>query len=394
MHLINIPDTLLSTLFIIYGSAAIFATLALFTRQSLLVTYMILGMIIGPYGFKLLPHTGPLIKQTGDMGIIFLLFLLGLQLHPQKLLRMFRETIVATIISSALLMVLGFTLGNAFGFNLTESLIIGATMMFSSTIIGLKLMPQNYLNNHRTGEVVISVLLLQDIIAIAVLIAIHIFSTPKNSLIQASLMAATLPILCLTAYLMQRFVLTKLIQHFKKIYEYTLLLSIGWCITMAVLAEVVHLSGEIGAFIAGVALATSKSAEQIARNLRPLRDFFLVLFFFAIGAQFDYHALPRVITPALTLAIVMLVIKPLIFRISLNKLTNNKTVIWESSIRLGQISEFALLIVYLAQNLNLISNNASYVVQAATIISFIISSYIIIFRYPTPMAFSKKLYKG
>lgn len=160
------------TLFLIFTGAAVFSTVALFTRQSLLVAYLVLGILIGPYGFRLITDA-TLIANTGEIGIIFLLFLLGLHLDPRNLFHTLRKTSWITLISSIVFFLVGWLVSYVAGLNFTECAIVGAAMMFSSTIIGLKLLPTTVLHHQHTGEIMISVLLLQDLIAIFVLLLIH-----------------------------------------------------------------------------------------------------------------------------------------------------------------------------------------------------------------------------
>ena len=119
--------------------------------------------------------------------------------------------------------------------------------------------------------------------------------------------------------------------------------------------------------------------------------FFLVMFFFTIGAHFNIHYLSQVIMPAVILALAALLLKPVIFSWLLRASKESKAVSWEVGWRLGQISEFSLLIAYLAGGTHLLGNRGSYLIQAATILTFVASSYIVVFRYPTPLAFSEKL---
>lgn len=385
------PETVGFALFLIFGGATIMATVSLFTRQSILVGYILLGIILGPWGMKLIPDS-TVIDQTGDVGIMFLLFLLGLHLHPQKLLVMFGKTIWIAVISSIVFAVVTFGVAKSFGFTTEESWIIGAAMMFSSTIVGLKLLPTTVLHHQHTGEVVISVLLLQDIIAIITLLLLH---GMRHSLVRSTeqllVIIIALPALLLIGYLVQRFILIKLIEKFDRIHEYIFLLSIGWCLAMVELSEMMGLSSGIGAFIAGVSLAAHPISQYIAENLKPLRDFFLILFFFSIGAHFDFHYLPNVIIPAVILAAVMLLIKPITFKLLLSWSKEPKKVGWEVGWRLGQASEFSLLIAYFMLGSHLLSVPGSYLIQATTILTFVASSYIVVLFFPTPLAFSEKL---
>ena len=129
----------------------------------------------------------------------------------------------------------------------------------------------------------------------------------------------------------------------------------------------------------------------IAESLKPLRDFFLVLFFFALGAGLNIHQLDSIWLPAISLGLVMLVLKPTVFRFALRRVSETNKLGWETGFRLGQMSEFSLLIVFVALQSNLIDTTTVYFVQLATLVTFIGSSYSIVLRYPTPVAVSEKL---
>jgi Kef-type K+ transport system membrane component KefB len=186
-------------------------------------------------------------------------------------------------------------------------------------------------------------------------------------------------------------VLLKLIIKFDRFHEYIFLLALGWCLGLAQLAHWVGLSAEIGAFLAGITIATSPIAQYIATNLRPLRDFFLILFFFSLGGRFDLTLLADIAIPALLLASLMLTIKPVVFRVMLMRWSEGSNLAWDVGFRLGQISEFSLMIAYIAFEASLIGKEASHVIQATAIITFVVSSYIVVLNYPTPIAISDKL---
>lgn len=383
-------QTITYVMFLIFAGTAVLSTMALFTRQSLLVAYIALGALFGPWGLKLLANS-TVIRQAGEIGIIFLLFLLGLHLQPQNLFHSLRKMSLITCLSSLLFFLVGFLPSYFFGYNLTESTIIGVATMFSSTIIGIKLLPTTILHHQHTGELLVSILLLQDIIAIAVLLGLEIMSDVGVSNFKFALIIAAFPILLIVAYVFQRYVIAKLLQRFDKIHEYIFILSIGWCLFMAELSHNLGLSEEIGAFIAGVALASNPIAFYIAESLKPLRDFFLVIFFFTIGAAFNFNYLPSVAIPAFTLAALVLLIKPLVFSSLLYRSGEVKAVSLEIGIRLGQMSEFSLLVVYLADAIKLISSRTAYMAEAAIILTFIVSCYWTVMRYPTPLAANEKL---
>lgn len=385
-----LSESIFFSLFLIFTGAAVLATLALFARQALPVAYIVLGGLIGPYGAGLL--TDPeLIRQMSEVGIIFLLFLLGLDLTPQELLHMLRKATLITFGSSFIFALIGFVVAYSFGFNLVESLLVGAAMMFSSTIIGLKLLPTTALHHQRMGEIIIAILLLQDVIAIAILLIIGGFGGDGFSWQSLGLLLVALPALALFAFAFERFVLIRLIRKFNKIREYIFLTAIGWCLGVAELASLMGLSHEIGAFMAGVALATSPIAQYIAESLRPLRDFFLVLFFVSLGAGFDLAVVNEVLLPASLLAALMMLTKPWVFRGLLVMAGESAKLGLEVGVRIGQVSEFSLLIAVLAWESGLLSESGSFLIQATTILTFIASTYFVVLRYPTPVAVSDHL---
>ena len=381
---------LLQLFFFIFSGGAIIASLALFGRQPLLVAYIVLGAILGPFGLELVSDVA-LISEIGSIGIIFLLFLLGLDMQPQALWRVLREVTHITLISSALFAVTGYIIADLFGYSTIESLVIGTGMMFSSTIIGIKLLPTTALHHKHSGELMVGMLLMQDFLAIFVLLLIISGDISSQNLMPLSKTLLALPALAMASFLAVKFVLLPLLSRFDRIGEYVFLLATGWCLGIAEVAHYLGLSREIGAFLAGIALATSPLAQFIALNLKPLRDFFLILFFFSLGAGFDLSLLPAIIVPALILAGLMLVIKPLVYHRLLRSHSETESLAWDIGFRLGQNSEFSLMIAYLAFSMGIIGTHSSHLIQAVAIITFLVSSYIVVFNFPNPIAPSDKL---
>lgn len=383
-------ETIAFSFFLIFSGAAVLASIALYTRQPLLVAYIVLGALLGPFGFGLITNTD-LLRDISKIGIIFLLFLLGLDMQPKNMLLMLKKATYVALISSVIFAGIGYGLAALFGFTHMECLVIGIAMMFSSTIIGIKLLPTTVLHHRHTGELVVGLLLLQDLIAIFVLLVLYANETGDASVSQYLMAIVSLPILIGVAIVFVKYVLLPLIQRFDRFQEYIFLIAIGWCLGLAELAEVMGLSSEIGAFIAGIAVATSPIAQFIAISLKPLRDFFLILFFFSIGAGFNLGLLGEIIIPAVLLAALVMVVKPVTFRLLLSRISESNPLAWEIGFRLGQISEFSLLIAYIATSIALIGERASVLIQATAILTFLASSYLVVFRYPTPIAVSDDL---
>lgn len=377
-----------SSLFLIFTGAAVLATLALQLRQPILVAYVALGAICGPYGLGLVANT-EMLSDLSHTGIAFLLFMLGLDLQPQSLMRLLGRMTLVTAGSSLFFAAVGAGIALAFGFTTTESLVIGITMMFSSTIIALKLLPTTALHHKHTGELVIGIALLQDVLAILALVVID--GPAEEGLAGLALTLSALPALAIAAGLAVRFLLVPLLVRFDRYKEYILLLAIGWCLGVSELAHLLGLSREIGAFIAGVALASSPIAFYIAEQLKSLRDFFLVMFFFTVGAGLNHGLLGEIAMAVLVLGAAMLVLKPVVLSLLLRAVNEDKDVAREIGFRLGHCSEFSLMLAFLAVQAGILGEPASVLVQATTILTMLVASYIVVFRYPSPIAVSDRL---
>ena len=381
--------TILFSVFLIFTGAAVISSFALFTRQPMIVGYIILGGMLGPYGFNLVSdHL--VLEQIGHIGIIFLLFLLGLDLQPRNFARLLSRSAYVTLTSGLVLGSIGTLVCHEFGFSMVEALLIGVSLMFSSTIIGIKLLPTTVLHHKHTGEILIAILLIQDIMAIVTLILLS--GTEHIGDIGTWLsVGVALPGLLVAAHYLVRWVILPLLSRFDRFHEYIFLLAIGWCLGFAQLAQAVGLSLEIGAFIAGISLANSPIAQYIATSLKPLRDFFLILFFFSIGAGFNLGLIGQIWLPSLLLTALVLILKPVIYHRLLRTTGEGGALSWEVGFRLGQTSEFSLLIAYFASSQHLIGIVASHVIQATAILTFLISTYIVVFRFPSPIAISDRL---
>lgn len=369
---------------LIFAGAAILSTLFLYLKQPIILAYIVLGVIAGPWGFGLIGDAVH-IEKLSHVGIILLLFMIGLNLRPGRLIGLFGKISIVTLATSFIFLSLAMLAAMTMGFAFFDSLIIGAALMFSSTIVSLKLIPTTTLHHKHTGEMMVSVLLLQDVIAI-VLILLITGGQEGNIPLTVSILLLKLVLLTIVSFYAVKYVITALYIKFDTIREYTFLMSLGWGMMIAGVAEYIGLSYEMGAFIAGVSIATVPIALVIAEELKPLRDFFLILFFFSIGAQFDLLVTAQVIIPGLFITLVLMIAKPFFFKWSFRTIGEKDRLSTELGIRLGQASEFSLLVAYSAVVSGLIEPKASYLIQTVVILTFVLSTYWVIFKYPTPIS--------
>ena len=373
---------------LIFAGAALFATLFLYLKQPVILAYIGLGIAAGPWGMGLIKQPEH-IEQLSHIGVILLLYLLGINLKPERLIHLFSKTAMVTLLTSLVFFLVTALAAAAFGFGIIESIIIGAALMFSSTIISLKLIPTTALHHKHTGEMMTSVLLMQDIIAI-LLIVMLTGGQGENVTFTIALLFIKLVVLAVAAYALVKYAIDKLFLRFDIIPEYTFLLSLGWGMLGAGIANSIGLSYELGAFIAGVAFASSPVSMVIADQLKPLRDFFLILFFFSIGAHFNFLVTQQVLLAGVVMSVMIVLLKPLVFRQGFQMIGESKTFSMELGARLGQGSEFSLLVSYSALAIGLIDLRASYLIQLIVIITFVLSTYWVVYRYRTPISSSEK----
>ena len=374
----------------IFLGAAVLSSIALYARQPIIIAYIALGVALGPFGLGVVSDM-ELVSGAGHVGIILLLFLLGLDMKPIALWNSLRQSTLVALISAAVFAAAGYGLSRLFGFSGTDALLISAALVFSSTIIGIKLLPTTVLHHRHLGELMIALLLFQDLLAIIVLVLMESAGAGELTWISLLKPLLMLPVLGFVSWLSVKTLLLTLIQRFDRYHEYIFLLSIGWCLGMAELAIWMGLSAEIGAFIAGISIASSPIAQYIAISLKPLRDFFLVVFFFSVGSGLDVAALPQVILPATVMAAAHLLLKPVLFYVLVRGVCDEPKLAWNLGFRLGQCSEFALLIAFLGLSNGLLTIPAATLIQATTIMTLLVSSYWVVLTLPTPIAIREEL---
>jgi Kef-type K+ transport system membrane component KefB len=382
-------DSILFELSAIFVGAAVLGTLFLYARQPIIVAYVAVGFAVGPHGFALIRSTGH-IEQISHFGVILLLFLIGLNLQPLKLVGLFRRTLLLTLGTSAVFGGVSFLFAFVLGYGMHGSLLFGAAMMFSSTVIGLKLIPTTTLHHRRTGEVMTSVLLLQDVLAILVILLV----TGEKSdyvVITFAVLAGKFALLCLLAFVGVRYAMVPLLRKFDVVQEYTFVATLGWCLLWAQGAHSLGLSNEMGAFVAGLSIASCHAAVAIAERLKPLREFFLILFFFAVGARLDLQLDPRLLFAAVVFGAVLVPLKAWVFRFAFRRNGESPQLSRELGVRLSQSSEFSLLLVFAALSVGTLSTEEASAAQVATIVTFIVSTYWVVLRHPTPISANPKL---
>jgi Kef-type K+ transport system membrane component KefB len=377
-------DSIIFELGVIIFGSAVLGTLFLYTKQPIVIAYIAIGFAVGPNGLALIQSTGH-IEEIAHFGVILLLFLVGLNLQPQKLLHLFRKTALLTFGTSMVFACVSFLFALLLRYDIHSAILFGTAMMFSSTVVGLKLVPSTTLHHKRIGEMMTGVLLLQDVLAILVIL----FVTGEKSdhvLVSFALLVGKFLMLCLLSFVGVRFLMVPLLKRFDAIQEYTFVATLGWCLLWAEVAHIFGLSYEMGAFVAGLSIASCQLSLAIAEHLKPLREFFLILFFFAVGAELNFQLDPRLIIAALLFGTILVPLKAFVFHFTFKKSGESSKLSRELAVRLAQSSEFSLLVVFAALSIGVLSAEKAMVIQITTIITFIISTYWTVLRYKTPIS--------
>ncbi len=361
---------------------------ALLMRQPIILAYILAGVLLGPSGLKLITSI-EFIDRVSEIGITLLLFLAGVSLHPRQMLKLFGSSLLLTLGTGAIITVVATLALLASGLAPLEATVAGAAMMFSSTILVIKLMPTTTLHQQHMGALGIAILIIQDLIAVFL---IAFIKGTESMTVAGTLLGLFKGIgLVGTALLVERYALRQVLANITRYDELLNLAVLAWCFSVSTGAEMIGLNHETGAFIAGIALANNPLSRYLAENLRFFRDFFLVLFFFTLGAGLDFSIMRQLALPALLISALMLVIKPLLYSKALMMAGETEKFSRNLGLRLGQNSEFSFIIAVMAVESGILSTHASQLVQLTGILTMAVSSYLQVSRLPSPLGLSKEL---
>lgn len=348
-------------------------------KQPIIIGYIVAGILISPFIIEF-GASKEIIDIFSKFGIAFLLFIVGLHLNPK---------VIKEVGTSSLLIGLGqiiFTFGLGFlisfkilGFNLVASIYIAIALAFSSTIIVMKFLSDKRQLDSFYGKISTGILIIQDLVAIGVLMFISSISSGNSFTFFAIKGLLGGFSLILVLFLVGFFIFPKMTKEIAKSQELLFLFSICWCFIVAALFSYFGFSIEIGALIAGVVLSVSPYGTEISSKIRPLRDFFLIIFFIILGLTIQISNIGFIVFNALILSIFVLLFKPLILMIFMAMFGYTKRTNFLVGITLAQISEFSLIILALGLSLGHINKEVFSTLTLTLVITIILSTYFIIY---------------
>ncbi|HVS79080.1 MAG TPA: cation:proton antiporter [Candidatus Saccharimonadales bacterium] len=371
-------DTVFPGLSLIIVIGAAMALLMRSINQPLIIGHILTGIIVGPAVFHVAKSPDTL-ALFSDLGIALLLFIIGLGLNPQIIKEVSRTAAYVGVIQVSSITALGWGLGHALGLSNTSAAFLGASLAFSSTIIILKMLSDKHEQSRLYGKIAISVSLVQDMIAIALVVLTSAGSSKSLAVGTAVELAIKGSLIGVIIY----WISSRLLPQFHRLIadsqEFLFLFAIAWGLGAAALFQKIGLSSEIGALLGGICLASQPYAQEISARLRPLRDFFVIVFFIALGANLNLHHLGPMFGTIVVSALIVIIAKPLISMAVMGYLGYTKRTGFKASVALAQVSEFSIVLVLLAEKRGLIDSSLVTAITFIALTSIAASSYLIIF---------------
>lgn len=360
--------------------AAVLSIVFRFLKQPSILAFIITGVIVGPLGpFQFQNHG--LMESLASIGITLLLFMIGLELRLSELKSVGRTVAIAGSFQLFFTSLAGFGVSRLIGFSNLASAYIGVALAFSSTIVVIKLLSDKKVLKSLYGKITIGILLVQDLVAIFILIALSTLSGTSVNINFFDLLVVLLKMIVLFGWVivLSREVLPRLLNVIARSPESLLLFSLAWAfgISALVSSPFIGFSIEIGGLLAGIALASSIESYQIITKVRSLRDFFLTIFFVTLGTRIAFSNLSEIIIPAVIFSLFVLVLGPVIVMIILGALGYKKRTSFFTGVALAQISEFSLIMIFLGQKIGHLSSSVVSIITSVGVITFVFSTYFI-----------------
>ncbi len=365
---------------IVISLGAVIALIMRMLRQPLIIGHIITGVIAGP-AFLNIIHAESSFAGLSSMGVALLLFIIGLDLSTRIFSRLGKAVLVTSSVQILAVTAVGYLVSQSLGFSRLESAIIGLALSLSSTIIIVKLFNDKKETTRLYAQITIGILLVQDIVATAAKIGLATKASGESSITDVAILISRGVGLILIMYAGSRYIVPKLTKALEGSKELLLLFALGWGLGFAALFEKVGFSIEIGALLAGVSLASLPYSSEMASRLKPLRDFFIVIFFITLGQAMTPGKLIDVLPYAIILSLLVVLFKPFTVLLSMGGLGYTKRASFKAAVSMSQISEFSLVFLAAALASGYVSEKASTTLTLVALITFAASTYLI--KYDT-----------
>ena len=367
----------------IIGISAILAVLSRIIKQPPIIGYLITGVLVGPLFFNLIgpaSETAQVISIFAHIGVVFLLFIVGLSLDFRILKEVSGVASLAGISSIIVTGTIGILISLGLGFETTSALYLGAALAFSSTVVVVKILSDKKEIETLHGKIAIGILIIEDFVAALALMIIPLIKNGWST--QILLREISIIILLIVGImLIATLILNRFMNYLARNQEAMFLFGIAWALILAMIFSKLGFSLEIGALIAGMSLASSKYTLELGGKMKPLRDFFVVLFFVFFGSQLIAPITSDMIKTALIFSTFIVIGKPIIVMTALKVFGYKKRTNFLAASSLAQVSEFSLILVLLGYTLGYLSREIMSIAILTAIITIGISSYSIFYSH-------------
>ena len=383
---------LIKDLSVILGSAGLVAILFQYIKQPVVLGYLLTGFVIGPYTppYALVSDI-PTLTQIAELGVIFLMFSIGLEFSIQKIYRIGLPAFIVATTEVFLMVLIGYGLGKWIGWNTITSLFLGVALAISSTTIIVKTLDELHLKEEHFVHLIFGILIIEDLLAIMLLATLTaVANTQGFSPLSIILDSGKLLFIVSSWFVLGYFIIPRFFRLIRSYVtpETLILLSIGLCLGLVCLSAYFHYSVALGAFIMGSIIAGVPQVHKIERLLKPIRDIFAAIFFVSIGMLVD----PQIIIKHFSLIMLIsgvAVLGKILTSCLGGMLTNQGT---KTSIRLGfamaQIGEFSFIIVGMGVTLGAIDHELSAIIVAVSTITTFLTPYLIKLSVPVARRFA------
>jgi Kef-type K+ transport system membrane component KefB len=343
-------------------------------RQPLIIGYILSGIICGPAALNLI-HDHATFQSFSQIGITLLLFIVGLGLNVGVIRSTGKPVFLVFLLNT--LLVGGSSYGVAYllGLRSTEALLVAVAMLFSSTIVVIKNLVDKREQHRLYGQIAVGVLLVEDIAATIALVFLATAKTGGGSEQLYSLLGKGL-LLATVMTFVGWFAMSRLVKFFAANQEFLFTFALAWAFSVAAVFELSGFSLEVGALFAGVSLASLPYAQEISTRLKPLRDFFLLLFFIGLGGTMTLSGIREAIVPALAFSLIAIVVKPFSVSTGMGLLRFTKQTGFKTASHLSQISEFSIIMLALAVSQGFVTGHTLDILTLTMFITIAVSSYL------------------
>ncbi|MBI5414626.1 cation:proton antiporter [Candidatus Peregrinibacteria bacterium] len=362
-------------------SSAVVAVISYSLKQPLILAYLIAGVAIGPFGFGLIQDP-EFIQGTANIGIILMLFLVGLEMSVPRLKELGFVSLLGGIGQVVLTGIIGILLVKIFGFRTIQSLYISVALTFSSTVIAVKILSDKRDTHSLYGQISIGILIIQDVLAILALLLLAGFQEGGFGfdIWHFSGIFVRGILLAIMTMLISKKILKYLYNVIASSHELLVLFSLSWCFVISLLSLKIGFSMEIGAFIAGISLANLPYTFEINAKTKVLRDFFITIFFAALGAKMIFSGATNLLFPLIVLSIFVLIGKPLLVVLLMGVMGYDKRTAFFTGLILANISEFSLVIIALGNRLGHLSEEITSMIALIGMGTMVLSSYMMTYN--------------